>query len=149
MRPIMVRALFVLVFCSAVSLGESTSVGVQFKVDGKLTRAPRSLQCRSASGNLIADVRISGNKFAPPPEALRDSVNVVVRFQGQTLVFEGIHPQKFRADWTVGIEKPPFKEYGYLVTRQPYPVAEVWFIEFLPKDGDGTSLTVFVPVRQK
>lgn len=56
------------------------------------------------------------------------------------MIFDDVHGAKFEFDWTVGIERPPFTTYRYLVLQRPIKVKEAWFVEF----GDGTVETVFV-----
>jgi hypothetical protein len=132
--------------CYGESPREDISIGITFVMDGKLKRAPKFIELRTTTGDLIAQVEITNGKFQPPPIAFREPVMVVFQFQGRRMAFRSIYPIKFKsASWKVGIKRPPFDSDDHFFNGESKEPKEVWFVDF----NDGTRQEALVYSKKK
>jgi hypothetical protein len=82
-----------------------------------------------------------------PPE-LKEHEKLNVRFMSgkHDLSFESVYASKFKTDWVVGVDTPPFDSEN-IASENPDPpgktLSVIWYIDFVPKDkGDGTRVVV-------
>ena len=87
--------------------------------------------------------------FVVPPE-LGNYETVDVRFQSGAydLFFESVYLTKFKTDWAVGVDNPPFDKDNTASDEPTPPDRELrilYYIDFTPKSkGDGTRMVVKV-----
>lgn len=71
-----------------------------------------------------------------------EEVDVLIKFCGKELLFQGIHVNKFKTNWTVGIDKVPFRDQSVekeILDQKKY----CQYIIFMPDQGDGTEMRVY------
>jgi hypothetical protein len=129
--------------CFAETSPTKLSVGITFDVDGKRVPGPSMIDFSSRGTGKTWRVPIKHGRFTAPDEVTSAPVDVSLRLAGRRLRFTGVYPAKFRCDWTVGIDTPPFDSENQL--EEPGVKArEFWYIAFEPHEGDGTRATVIV-----
>jgi hypothetical protein len=148
-----IKKLFALVLvCCSVMLvnpvkAQTDCVKVKFEVDGKDVN--QKFKIILYVNNEVIEPPVSANGFTVPPE-IKSSEKVNVRFlSGEyDLLFESVYVPKFKTDWTIGIDKPPFDKENIASENPDPPNKElliIYYIDFVPKNkGDGTRMVVKV-----
>lgn len=140
-----------LAFCFLAFVGwvnaQSQCVRVKFEVDDK--EVDQEFRILLYVDNKVIEPTRVGKTFIVPPE-LKDHEKVNVRFLSEKydLWFESVYVTKFKTDWVVGIDNPPF-DSDNVASENPDPTGKtlmvIWYIDFVPKDkGDGTKVVVKV-----
>lgn len=126
---------------------QSQSVTIKFEVDGK--EVDQKFRVLLYFDNKVIEPTVVEKSFIVPPE-LKDQEKVNVRLlSGEyDLSFESVYLTKFKTDWVVGIDNPPFDDENIASEQRNPPgktLSVIWYIDFVPKDkGDGTRVVVKV-----
>ena len=136
----------VLAFVGSVS-AQNQCVRIKFEVDGK--EVDQKFRVLLSVDSRVIEPTVVGKSFIVPPE-LKDQEKVNVRFLSgkYDLSFESVYVTKFKTDWVVGVDNPPFDNEN-IASENPDPpgktVSVIWYIDFVPKDkSDGTRVVVKV-----
>jgi hypothetical protein len=148
MKRIKALALVVCVLALVGSVSaQSQCVRIKFEVDGK--EVNQKFRVLLYVDNKVIEPTVVGKSFVVPPE-LKDQEKVNVRFLSgkYDLSFQSVYVSKFKTDWVVGVDNPPFDNEN-IASENPDPpgktLSVIWYIDFVPKDkGDGTRVVVKV-----
>jgi hypothetical protein len=119
---------------------------IKFEVDGK--EVDQEFRVLLYVDNKVIEPRRVGSRFIVPPE-LKDNEKVHVRFLSgkYDLSFDPVYAPKFETDWVVGIDNAPFDSEN-VDSENPDPAGKrllvIWYLDSVPKEGDGTRLVVKV-----
>ncbi len=119
------------------------TVRIEFEMDGVPAQGPDSIEFYDSAGKLAASRSIREG-FFEVPDQIPAPFEVRLRFQGRSLAFAGTYPNVFESAWRVGIDRPPFDPSRPISTPGKRRPKELWYIEFSPSNGDGTSVVVEV-----
>jgi len=140
----LVLASWLVAFVGSVN-AQSQCVSVKFEVDGK--EMDQKFRILLYVDNKVLEPAVIGKSFVVPPE-LKGQEKVNLRFLSgeHDLSFESVYVTKFKTDWVVGVDTPPFDNEN-LASENPDPpgktLSVIWYIDFVPKDkGDGTRVVV-------
>ncbi|HEV2915303.1 MAG TPA: hypothetical protein VGX92_18635 [Pyrinomonadaceae bacterium] len=119
-------------------------ISVKFKVDGKEVHQP--FKIKISLNGLVLEPKIKNGDFVFPPE-FRNQEKVDVRFTSgeYDLFYEGVYVSKINGEMVFALENlPPGEDCN---RTKPSPDAKpmmVYWLEFHPKAGDGTTMTVSI-----
>ena len=130
------------IFTNSVK-AQTDCVKIKFEVDGKEVK--QKFKIILYDNNKAIEPLVSENGFTVPLE-IRNSEKVNVRFlSGEyDLFFESVYLPKFKTDWVVGIDRKPFDKDNLPQSQPEKELLLIYYINFVPKDGDGTRMLVEV-----
>jgi len=121
-------------------------VKVKFEVDGKTV--DQEFKVLLYANNQVIEPTITGKNFELPPK-LESVQTMKVRFlSGEyDLFFDSVHTTAFDTKWVIGVDKPPFDDEN-IDSEEPAPFGKklliIYYINFVPKNAEGTRLMVKV-----
>jgi TonB-like protein len=122
-------------------------VPVKFEVDGKEKHERYKILLYLKDGQSIEPLLVDGG-FIVPPE-VKSAEYVTVRFLSRRYDFSfgEVYPIKFETDWTIGVDTKPFDSENVWDDEKAKNTRIVYYINFEPKDGDGTRAVRLVPIN--
>lgn len=138
-RKKLLSTLYFLVFFAQINYAQQF-VKVQFEDEGIVSDMYKSLKIEFKIGDSIIEPLMFLNGFIVPEFNNITKIDIYVAYKGKKIYFKNIATQKFSADWTIGIDKKPFKQ------ENPVPQGHfkiIYYIKFEPKGG-GVGTYVFV-----
>lgn len=127
--------------------GQDKFVKVDFEIDGKRVEERFKILIY-IDAIAIEPLRFENGFVVPSWPKNVESVRVRFLFARHNLLFEPVYIAKFETDWIVGIDNKPFDEENVDPTAGK-ELRVVYYIDFVPHDGDGTRLVVKVPKEPK
>ena len=127
--------------------GQDRFVKVSFEIDGKRVEERFKILIY-VDGIAIEPLRFENGFVVPAWPKSVENVRVRFLFAKHNLLFEPVYIAKFETDWIVGIDNKPFDEEN-VDPRAGKELKVVYYIDFVPHDGDETRLVVKVPKEPK
>jgi hypothetical protein len=113
---------------------------LKFEVDGK--RVVKKFKLLLYVGKEVIRPTMQGRRFLLPSK-IREQEKVGVRFTcgKYDLFFDQVAVSSFAVDWIIGVDHKPFKQ-EYVEPEAVDKLRLLYYITFVPRDGDGTRLVV-------
>ncbi len=115
---------------------------LKFEVDGK--KVDGRFKLLLYIGKDVITAKVQGKRILLPSR-VKEQANVGVRFicRKYDLFFDQVAVSSFKVDWIIGVDHRPFK-HEYVEPEAVDQLRLLYYISFVPKDGDGTRLVVKV-----
>lgn len=127
--------------------GQDNFVKVSFEIDGKRVEERFKILIY-VDGMTIEPLRFENGFVVPAWIKKVEKVRVRFWFGKHNLLFEPVYIAKFETDWIVGIDNKPFDQEN-VDPQAGKELKVVYYIDFVPHDGDETRLVVKVPKEHK
>lgn len=124
----------------ATTGAQTKCVKITFEVDSKPVSSNKFKVLINADGQII-ESKLTDNGFIVPPE-VNTASKLEVRFVAgeYDLLFSALTKHHFDSEWIIGASNPTFKEEPDLpLKKDGKELRLVYYIEFRPKDAEGTK----------